>query len=159
MYGGKIKENHNEGAKLVSGFKNRPKYQWLSDEMWQYIEKCKQAKLLLLPNCGAVQQLQCVFSNLTYQYHDKMGNKGARKDKHSPLEKKAKLAEEAAKRGDSKTAYRLTNEIVGKHQNIERSVLDLKRRLATDPEDMSKVKADHFQTLLNRLSSRTTNDS
>ena len=92
------------------------KDQWLSDETWDYIEKRKQAKLLLVPNCSAEN---CMFSNLIYQYYDKMVKMNSRKYKHNHLKKKAELAKEAARRGDSKTVYHLTNEIVKKCQGME----------------------------------------
>jgi len=91
-----------------------------------------------------------MFSNLTQQYHDKMVKKSARKGKRNQLEKRAELAEEAKRRGDSKTVYCLTNEIVGKCQSMKGPVRDPNGGLATDSEDVSKVWAYHFQTLLNR---------
>jgi hypothetical protein len=56
----------------------------------------------------AVMKLQA------YKVKDKLAKKSARSDKRTLLENKAAEAETTAKKGDPKTVFRITNEIIGK---------------------------------------------
>ncbi|KAK2715292.1 hypothetical protein QYM36_010063 [Artemia franciscana] len=56
-------------------------------------------------------------SELFYMEKDKEIEKSAWKDKRLFLENKAVLAEEAARKGDSKTVYRLTHEMSGRQSS------------------------------------------
>ena len=73
-----------------------------------------------------------------YKEKDKEVKKSARKDKRQILEKKAALAEEAARKGDSKTVYRLTNEMVGKQSSQITLVKDENGSIISDPEKIDE---------------------
>ena len=74
----------------------------------------------------------------------------ARKDKRIAIERKAALAEEAAKKGDSKMVYRLTNEIAGKKINRTSLVKDENGDVISDPQKADERWASHFEKVLNR---------
>ena len=65
--------------------------------------------------------------------------KSARGDKRDFLEKKAATAEEAAKRGDSRAVYKITNEIIGKRRNLNGPVKDQNGKIVTPSNEISEV--------------------
>ena len=65
--------------------------------------------------------------------------KSARGDKRDFLEKKAATAEEAAKPCDSKTVYKITNEIIGKRRNLNGPVKDQNGKMVTPSNEISEV--------------------
>ena len=78
-------------------------------------------------------------SNQLYRYQDKLVKKSARGDKRNFLEQKAAMAEEAAKRGDSRAVYKITNEIIGKRHNLNGPVKDGNGKTVTAPDEISEV--------------------
>ena len=72
------------------------------------------------------------------------------KTKELPLREKQRFAEEAAKKGDSKMVYRLTNEIVGKKTNRTSLVKDENGDVISDPQKADERWASHFEKVLNR---------
>ena len=80
---------------------------------------------------------------------DKAIKKSVRADKNRSLEQKTQRAEEATRRGDSRSEYRITNEIVEKRPKTE-LVKDEFGWLLTDPDKVSEAWATHFKKLLNR---------
>ena len=74
-----------------------------------------------------------------------------RKDDHQTLIKnKAKLTEEAAKRGHSKALYQITSDIVGKKRTVNGPARDKSGVLVTEPGAVNELRASHFERLLNR---------
>ena len=63
----------------------------------------------------------------------------ARNDKRQFLEKKAALAEEAARKGDSKTVYRLTNAMVGRQSSRITLVKDKIGLIMSHPEEIDEI--------------------
>jgi hypothetical protein len=95
----------------------------LSEKNWQLIDERKKMGVSVLQ-----QQVpdRLVFQNEQYRALDKAVKKSARTDKRNFLERKAMEAEEAAKRGDSRTVYRITNDIIRKRlTNRDGPVSDL----------------------------------
>ena len=68
------------------------------------------------------------------------------------------MAEEAAKRGDSRAVYKITNEIIGKRRNLNGPVKDGNGKTVTAPDEISEVWAQHFEKVLNRPSPPNTAD-
>ena len=86
------------------------------------------------------------------RYHkaDKAVKKSARNDQSTLIKNKVKLAEEAAKRGDSRALYQITNGIIGKKYNINGPVWDPSSVLVTKPSAVNELWVFHFKRLLNR---------
>jgi len=66
------------------------------------------------------------------------------------MEHKSALAEEAAKKGGSKTVYRLINEMIGTKTNRTNLVKDENRVLLIDPLKIDERWATHFKSLLKK---------
>ncbi|XP_065576323.1 craniofacial development protein 2-like [Artemia franciscana] len=117
----KIKSAYTTIAEEKLGFRKKPKETWISDITWKLIDErkaLKQAMLIDTTRCSELARKQL------YKETDKEVKKSARKDKRQLLEKKAALAEEASRKGGSKTVYRLTNEMVGKQSSRTTLVKD-----------------------------------
>ncbi|XP_065584387.1 uncharacterized protein LOC136043406 [Artemia franciscana] len=143
----KIKSAYTTIAAEKLGFRKKPKERWISDITWKLIDErktLKQAMLIDTTRCSELATKQI------YKEKDKEVKKSARKDKRQFLEKKAALAEEADRKGDSKTLYRLTNEMVGKQSSRITLVKDENGSIISDPEKIDERWASHFEKLLNR---------
>jgi len=86
----------------------------------------------------------------SHRKKDKEIKKSVRTDKRQFIEQKAALAEEAANKGDSKTVYRLTNEMIGVKSKRTNLVKDENGALLTDPLMIDEMWVTHFDNLLNR---------
>ena len=150
-----LKETYNQVAKETIGHKKRPKDEWLSGQTWTLIEERRKLKHCLL---DGGDNSDTVLKNQLYQDQDKLVKKSARGDKRNFLEKKAAMAEEAAKRGDSRAVYRITNEIIGKRRNLNGPVKDVNGKTVSAPDEISEVWALHFEKVLNRPSPPDTAD-
>ncbi|XP_065576374.1 uncharacterized protein LOC136037582 [Artemia franciscana] len=142
-----IKEVYSQTAAATVGYAKRPKDQWLSERTWNLIGDRHNLEQQLL-NRGECNDT--VLKNQLYRDLDKLVKRSARGDKHNLLEEKAAMAEEAAKRGDSRAVYKITNEIVGKSRNVNGPVKDASGKTVTDPSEIAEVWALHFEKVLNR---------
>ncbi|XP_065578596.1 craniofacial development protein 2-like [Artemia franciscana] len=136
-----VKSVYHDVAKANLGFKKRKKEEWISDDTWKYISKRKETRTLILNTSSPEQKAQL---QLRYKEEDKAVKRSARKDNRIAIERKAALAEEAAKKGDSKMVYRLTNEIVGKKTNRTPLVKDENGDVISDPQKAYERWASHF---------------
>ncbi|XP_065577531.1 uncharacterized protein LOC136038388 [Artemia franciscana] len=142
-----IKEVYSQTAAATVGYVKRPKDQWLSERTWNLIGDRRNLKQQLL-NGGEYNDT--VLKNQLYIDLDKLVKRSARGGKRNLLEEKAAMAEEAAKRGDSRAVYKITNEIVGKSRNVNGPVKDASGKTVTDPSEIAEVWASHFEKVLNR---------
>jgi hypothetical protein len=142
-----VKSAYHDVAKARLGFKKRKKEKWISDDTWKCISKRKETRTLILNTLSPEQKAQL---QLRYKEEDKAVKRSARKDKRNVIEEKAALAEEAAKKGDSKMVYRLTNEIVGKKTIRTSLVKDENEDVISDPQKADERWASHFEKVLNR---------
>ena len=142
-----IKEVYSQTAAATVGYVKRPKDQWLSERTWNLIGDRRNLRQQLL-NGGEYNDT--VLENQLYRDLDKLVKRSARGDKRILLEEKAAMAEEVAKRGDSRAVYKITNEIVGKSRNINGPVKDASCKTFTDPSEIAEVWALHFEKVLNR---------
>ncbi|XP_065582026.1 uncharacterized protein LOC136041328 [Artemia franciscana] len=141
-----IKEVYSQTAAATVGYAKRPKDQWLSERTWNLIGDRRNLKQQLL-NGGEYNDT--VLKNQLYRDLDKLVKRSAR-GKRNLLEEKAAMAEEAAKRGDSRAVYKITNEIVGKSRKVNGPVKDASGKTVTDPSEITEVWALHFEKVLNR---------
>ena len=143
----KLKTTYREVAEEKLGYKKKKKERWISERTWKLIDARKSAKLSIL---SASDASELIVLQDSYREIDKQVKKSARTDKRQFIEQKAALAEEAAKKGDSKTVYRLTNEMIGVKPNRTNLVKDENGVLLTDPLMIDERWATHFENLLNR---------
>jgi hypothetical protein len=97
-------------TKKVIGHKKRHKDRWIADKTRNLIYERKTLKQYLVSSGfqnDAVMKLQA------YWDKDKLVKKRAISDKRTPGNKAAE-AETTAKKGDSETVYRITNEMISK---------------------------------------------
>ena len=64
-------------------------------------------------------------------------------------EAKAAIAKEAAKNRESRSLYKITNEIIGKKRASDGPVKNENGILVTGPEEKKEVWANHFEKILN----------
>ena len=68
------------------------------------------------------------------------------------------MAEEAAKRGDSRAVHKITNGIIGKRSNLNWPVKDENSKMVTAPDEISEFWAVYFEKVFNRPSPPNTAD-
>ena len=57
------------------------------------------------------------------------------------------MAEDAAKRGDFRTVYKITKEIIGKRRNLNGPLKDENGKMVTVPDEIPEVWAVHFESI------------
>ena len=85
-----------------------------------------------------------------YAEANKAVKKLAKQDKRAHIDNLANEAEEAAKRQDMKTLYRITAELKGGHKNSEPPVKDLDGNCITSETEKVTRWKHHFETILSR---------
>ena len=129
-------------------YKKKPKVRWISQETWKLIDERNDLRQQIFSASG---DRTSVFANVLYRLKDKEIKKSAKADKRRCVEEKARLAEEAARKGDSKAVYRLTNEMIGKLPIRSSQVKDESGNVLTETEKIDERWVSHFEKVLNRL--------
>jgi len=106
--------------------KKSPKNEWMSVESWDLTEKRADKKKSLLNTLSrdASNPLELEYAMLV-----KTIKKSIRADNRRSIEQKAQKAEEAAKRGDSRSGDHISSEIVGNRPKTDGLVKDESRFL------------------------------
>ena len=141
-----LTEAHNETAKTVLGTRKGQSKSWISASSWKAIEDRKKIK----------DQMNCVKSDrikdrLRKDYIDKDREvkKRVRADKREMLEEMAKKAEEAAKKNEMGTVYKITNTIYGKKHKKSAGVRTKDGKLLTQEDEVRGRWEEHFNEVLN----------
>ena len=129
-----IKNLYIESASKTLGHRKKPKDQWLSDRTWQLIEERKVAKLQIL----ACHDANKIYKTENNRRIEKAFKKSACRDKCHLYETKAAKAEEATKNGDSRSLYKIKNEIIGKKRSSDGPVKNQNGILVTGPEEKTE---------------------
>ncbi|KAK2717691.1 hypothetical protein QYM36_006462, partial [Artemia franciscana] len=87
--------------------------------------------------------------NACYHKADKAIKKSTRNDHQTLIKNKAKLAEKAAKSGDSRVLYQIISDIVEKGHTVSDPVQDPSGVLVTKPAAVNELWVCHFKRLLN----------
>ncbi|CAH1270907.1 Hypp4507 [Branchiostoma lanceolatum] len=135
-----LKQNISSAAAKVLGHKRKKKKKdFLSEETLSVVEVKRKARLE---------------GNLTeWRRLNAKRNKLLRKDKQRWLDNLAEEAEIAARRGDQGSLYRTLKTLAGKSTPPTASVKAMDGTITDTPEQQLARWREHFQSLLNRLSS------
>lgn len=126
--------------------------QWIQARSWELIDKRKIAKLKRdQAKTKQAREEGC----RRYTELDRLVKKSCRKDKKEWLERKGAEAKEAADRNDSKTLYRIVNELTGARSNANVPVKDKNGKLLIAQEEQNRRWVEHFQETLNQLEPTT----
>ncbi|XP_065571529.1 uncharacterized protein LOC136034323 [Artemia franciscana] len=142
-----MKSCYQEVAESTIGYRPKLNDEWPSQKTWDLIAERKKIKSQLLD--AHVPSVQIHKQN-DYRRIDKEIKKSARTDKRNYIEQKIIQAEDAAKRGDSRTLYKLTNETIGKKLIQDGPVRNSDDVLITERSAIDETWANHFEKLLNR---------
>ena len=111
----------NETAEEVIGKKRgRRKEQWITQDTWKLMDERKETK------CKCDQSVQGNKEELNQQYAslDKKVKKSCKKDKKAFIWKKETETEEAAKKNDSKTLFKIVKELTEVNSNNKVPIKD-----------------------------------
>ena len=143
-YCNKVQEAFLHTSEKTLGYQESHRKPWISDDTWKLIEERRCLKHSVLSGGSRLSQ-----SN-PYKEKSKEVKKSARNDKRRYIEGKAQEAEDAEKRGDTKTLYKITRELTSS-RTASCSVIKDKdgKHLVTEDEQRTRW-AEHFNTILNR---------
>ncbi|PIO73735.1 hypothetical protein TELCIR_04284 [Teladorsagia circumcincta] len=145
-----IKENIQACAEQVVGRKRgRRKEQWIQERTWQKIDERKAVKL---KRDQARTQEEKEGACREYMEIDRFVKKSCRRDKKEFLIQKGIEAQQAADRGDTKTIYRIVNELTGNSNLLNVPIRDKNGKLLLSDEEQSDRWLEHFQNVLNQPS-------
>ena len=136
-----------EAGEKVLGFQRRRKEAWIKDETWEKINERKSTK----------QKIDATRSERLKEQHRRKYtelNKEVRKmtkaDKRDYIEKLADKAEEAARRNDLKTLYKINKQLSNDFQNSDVPVKDRNGKIIEGEIDKIQRWKEHFESVLNR---------
>ena len=148
----RFKDTVNGVAREIIGVKRgTKKEEWISDETWETIDRGKEQKLRMLgfkevPNHEKEQ----------YRIIDKEVKRKCRRDRDLWFNEKAAMAEEAARKNDTKTVFQIANMLAGKRKGA--SELPVKGKngeaLKTEKEQDDRW-IEHFKEVLNQPAPET----
>ena len=141
-----IKTVYNETAKKVLGYKNKQCKKWIRDDTWRKIEERRQIKAKI--NNARSERLKEQLQT-KYSIKNKEVKKSARQDRKVYYEELASEAEEAARRREIGTVYKITKELAGKGRAHDRPIKSKAgERLTTERQQMDRW-IEHFNEVLN----------
>ena len=135
----------NETAEEVIGKRRGTrKEQWITQDTWKLIDVRKEAK------CKASQSGQENKEELNQKYAnlEKKVKKSCKKDKKAFIKKKETEAEQAAKKNDSKTLFKIVKELTGVNSNNK---VPKQGKLLNSSEEQNQRWIEHFREVLNQL--------
>jgi hypothetical protein len=131
------------------------KEQWIGEDTWRAIDERRELKGRREQAYNRNVDTESIHEE--YRVKDKEVKKRCRKDKKAWIEARLVEAENAAKRGDSKTLYKITKEITGKMIHRVPIRDDQGSTLRTHEEQAARWK-EHFSTILNCPEPEITHD-
>ena len=141
-----IKTVYNETAKKVLGFNNKQRKKWIRDDTWKKIEDRRQIKAKI--NNARSERLKEQLQT-KYSVKNKEVKKSARQDRKVYYEELASEAEEAARRREIGTVYKITKELAGKGRADDGPIKSKAgERLTTERQQMERW-IEHFKEVLN----------
>ena len=143
----RIKDNYNQTAEEVLGYRKRDRKDWISDQTWTKIEERKKIKTKL--NAAKSDRLKDKLRT-DYAAKDKEIKKSAKEDKRKFVEDLADKAQQASERGDLRQMYKITKQLSGKATNTNQAVKDKSGKLLTAEKEVTNRWKQHFEEVLNR---------
>ncbi|CAH1266795.1 Hypp3576 [Branchiostoma lanceolatum] len=123
------------------------KEQWIKEHTWELIDKRKEMKR---ERDRAKSEEEKEETKHQYRDLDRQVKKSCRTDKRQWLEKKSSEAEEAAKKNDSRTLYRIVRELTGTGNSPSVPVKDKNGKTLLTTEEQDLRWREHFQETLNQ---------
>ena len=144
-----INQVYTETGEKVLGFRKRKQKEWIQKETWTKIEERKtmKGKIDSTRSERVKEQLKQKYTDL-----DKEVKALTKKDKTEYVEEMANKAEEAARRQDLGTLYKITKSLNGNHSGGNCPIRDKEDKIITDERQEISRWHDHFQSILNRPS-------
>lgn len=142
-----ISETYRGCAKEMLGYRKRGDKEWLSEDTWRAIQDRKEQK---------VKTLQCKSQRLRAKQQERYSQANtrvkrlARKDKRRYLDGLAQKAEEAARRKEQSTLYKITKTLCGRKQVASMPIKDKAGNLLTTEQEQERRWKEHFEEVLNR---------
>ena len=142
-----IKRVYNETAEVVLGRRRKRTEEWISEEAWQLIKEKKELKVKIesSSDISVKQRFKVLHKQKAISVKSL-----TRRDKRRFRESKAEEAEEAARRGDQRTLYRIAGDLGGGYSGGNDGILkDRNGNKIVKEEDKIKRWQEHFQSVLN----------
>ena len=136
-----------ESGKKVLGYKCRKKEEWIRTETWKKIDERKEMKQRINST-----KSERVMNRLKGKYTDldKEVKSLAKADKKAHIDGLATKAEEAARKEDMRTLYKITGELSGKGYSCNAPVKDSSGNIISEESKRNRRWKEHFESLLNR---------
>ena len=144
-----INQVYIETGERILGFKKRKRKVWMKKDTWDKIEERKtiKGKIDSTRSERVKAQLKQNYSDL-----DKEIKGLTKKDKIDYVEELASEAEEAARRQDLRTLYKITKSLNGNVRSGNCPIRDEGDKIITDDSEEVSRWQNHFQSILNRPS-------
>ena len=136
-----------EAGEKVLGYKKKNKEKWIQTRTWQKIAERKVIKQKI--NSTRSERVKDQLKR-NYTKTDREVKRLAKVDKKAYVERLADEAEEAARRQDLKTLYRITKTLSRRYINNNVPVKDKEDNIIFNEADNITQWKEHFQTILNR---------
>ena len=142
-----IESIYGESAREIVGLKKRNDKEWISKDTMRAIEERKMEKAKLIT---------CKSERLKARQHQRYSRantkvkRQARRDKRRYLEGLASEAEEAARRKEQSTVYKITRKLCGKKGAVDLPISDMNGNLLTSDPEKEKRWKEPFKEVLNR---------
>ena len=139
-----INQVYIETGERILGFKNRKRKEWIKKDTWDKIEERKTMKIRIDSTMSerVKGQLKQKYSEL-----DKEVKQLTKKDRIEYVEDLASEAEEAARRQDLRTLYKITKSLNGNVRSGNFPIREKEDNVITDDDDSEDVSSwqNHFQ--------------
>ena len=145
-YCAKIQETFLETSRSTLGYQENYRKPWISDNTWSLIEQRRSLREEIL---NRREEGSDLVKN-RYKEKSKEVKISAKRDKKRFLENKAQEAEDAARKGDTRTLYRITRELTGTRSRACPLVRDKDGKILTQEDEQRARWAEHFKTVLNQ---------
>ena len=143
-YCNKVQETFLTTSEITLGYQESKRKPWISETTWELIEERRKLKYSALAGGSNPYQSD------PYRVKSREVKNSARNDKRRFIESKAQEAEDAEKRGDTRTLYKITRELTGSRTASCAVVKNREgKQLTTENEQLTRW-AEHFKTTLNR---------
>lgn len=142
-----VESIYSNSAKDTVGYKKRNDKEWISQDTLLAIDERKKEKAKIL-TCKS-QRLRAIQQQI-YQRANTKVKRLARRDKRTFIDGLAKEAEEAARRKEQGTVYKITRKLCGKSGPMNLPVKDKNGTLITSEAEQEKRWNEHFEEVLNR---------
>lgn len=144
----KLKDVLTTSAEAVIG-RRRGSYKerWIQDRSWHLIDDRRRAKQY---RDQAMTNESRLAAEELYQNIDRQVKRSCRQDKRDWVEKKGAEAQEAAKRNDPKTLYKIVRDLTGSYNGHAAPVKDKTGRPLLKKEDQEKRWIEPFSETLNQ---------